>query len=191
MPTLSTRHQLILATMLIAFLLITRAHNLIQIDWLPSATIAGFFLMGVYFRQLWLLTLSFIIVWTADISGLTWSGGSHFCLSNSYAFLLASYAVYWLGGQVFARVYNGNTLRSLIALSVIAPISGALGYFVSSSSFHYLSGLFEPNFSVMFNEFLMRLPTHLAGLAIYLVMAVVAHLVITSRAHLLNQPKQA
>ncbi|MBD3766704.1 MAG: hypothetical protein IE928_01980 [Gammaproteobacteria bacterium] len=177
MPNLSIRNQLLLGAFLILLLVTTRGHSVMTWEVIPASTMGLFFLLGVYFRQVWVLTLAFAIIWTMDITGLTWSGNTDFCLSNSYLFLLFSYAIYWAGGQLFARLYAGESLKSVATLIVIAPIAGALGYFISASSFHYLSGKFaEPNFSAMFNDYLMRLPGHLEGLAVYLVIATIVHM---------------
>ncbi len=191
MPSLSIRSQLFLAGLLIALLVITRGHNVLSLDFLPTSTIALFFLMGVYFRQVWVLTLAFIIVWTMDISGLTWSGNGNFCLSHSYLFLLLSYATYWAGGRLFAALYAGNNLKSLLTLSLIAPISGALGYLISAASFHYLSGYFEPNFNEMIQDYAMRLPGHLAGLGFYLVVAVIAHSTLRTTNRITHEQRSA
>lgn len=176
MPTLSLRNQILLGAFLILLLVTTRGHNVITLELIPVSTMGLFFLLGVYFRKVWILTLAFAIVWTMDITGLTWSGNTDFCLSNSYLFLLISYAIYWAGGQLFARLYAGENLKSLTTLAVIAPLTGALGYLVSAASFHYLSGKFETDFSAMFSDYLARLPGHLEGLGTYLVIGVIAHL---------------
>lgn len=176
MPTLSLRNQILLGAFLILLLVTTRGHNVMTLDIIPTSTMGLFFLLGVYFRKVWVLTLAFAIVWTMDITGLTWSGNTDFCLSNSYLFLLFSYATYWAGGQLFARLYAGENLKSLTTLAVIAPIAGSVGYFISAASFHYLSGKFETDFSAMFSDYLARLPGHLEGLGTYLVIGVIAHL---------------
>lgn len=180
MPTLSIRNQLLLGAFLILLLVTTRGHNALSFDLIPVSTIGLFFLLGVYFRKVWVLTLAFAIVWTMDITGLTWSGNTDFCLSNSYLFLLFSYAIYWAGGQLFARLYAGESLKSVATLVIIAPIAGALGYLVSAASFHYLSGKFETDFSTMFSDYLSRLPGHLEGLAVYLVIATIAHMALST-----------
>lgn len=182
MPTLSIRNQVLLGALLILLLVTTRGHNALSFELIPASTMGLFFLLGVYFRNIWVLTLAFVIVWSMDITGLTWSGNTDFCLSSSYLFLLFSYAIYWAGGQLFARLYAGENLKSLVMLSIIAPIAGSLGYLVSAASFHYLSGKFETNFSVMFSDYLARLPGHLEGLAVYLVIAAIAHMALHTRA---------
>lgn len=181
MPTLSIRNQVLLGALLILLLVTTRGHNALSFELIPASTMGLFFLLGVYFRNIWVLTLAFVIVWSMDITGLTWSGNTDFCLSSSYLFLLFSYAIYWAGGQLFARLYAGENLKSLVMLSIIAPIAGSLGYLVSAASFHYLSGKFETNFSVMFSDYLARLPGHLEGLAVYLVIAAIAHMALHTR----------
>ncbi|HQR81779.1 MAG TPA: hypothetical protein PK283_02615, partial [Thiotrichales bacterium] len=74
----------------------------------------------------------------------------------------------------------GESLKSVATLVIIAPIAGALGYLVSAASFHYLSGKFETDFSVMFSDYLTRLPGHLEGLAVYLVIATIAHMALST-----------
>lgn len=191
MPTLSIRNQLLLGAFLILLLVTTRGHNALSFDLIPVSTIGLFFLLGVYFRKVWVLTLAFAIVWTMDITGLTWSGNTDFCLSNSYLFLLLSYAIYWAGGQLFARLYAGESLKSVATLVIIAPIAGALGYLVSAASFHYLSGKFETDFSTMFSDYLSRLPGHLEGLAVYLVIATIAHMALSTWAKRYNHAQAA
>lgn len=180
MPTLSIRNQVLLGALLILLLVTTRGHNAMTLDIIPASTIGLFFLLGVYFRKLWVLTLAFAIVWTMDITGMTWTGDTEFCLKDSYLFLLLSYSVYWASGRLFANLYTGENLTSLGLLTVIAPAGAALGYLVSSASFHYWSGLFEDDLSQMLNDYFSRLPGHLEGLAVYLVIAVVAHMAFTT-----------
>jgi hypothetical protein len=180
MPTLSTRNQFLLGTFLVLLLIMTRGHHELSFDWIPASTMGAFFLLGVYFRQMWVLTLTFVLIWTMDMNGLTWSADTEFCLKDSYLFLLLSYATYWAGGRLFAHLYAGETLQSLTRLAVIAPIAGALGYLIVSASFHHWSGLFMEDLSLMFGDYIARLPGHLEGLTVYLVIGVVAHLAIST-----------
>ena len=87
MPNLSIRNQLLLGAFLILLLVITRSHNTLSFDLIPVSTIGLFFLLGVYFRKVWVLTLAFAVVWMMDITGMTWSGNTEFCLKDSYLFL--------------------------------------------------------------------------------------------------------
>ena len=191
MPNLSIRNQVLLGAFLILLLVTTRGHNALSFDLIPISTIGLFFLLGVYFRQLWLLTLVFAIVWTMDITGMTWSGNGEFCLKDSYLFLLLSYSVYWASGRLFATLYAGENLTSLGLLTVIAPIGAALGYLVASASFHYWSGLFEEDITQMLSDYLTRLPGHLEGLAVYLVIAVFAHMAFSTWAKHHSDPQTA
>jgi hypothetical protein len=194
MPTLSTRNQLLLASLLIGLLVITRlpvsGSTEFSATWIPVSTIGLFFLMGVYFRQIWLLTLTFALVWTMDITGMTWQGDSDFCLRESYLFLLLSYAVYWASGRLFATLYAGENLTSLGLLMVIAPIGAALGYLVASAGFHYFSMRADLGISAMLSDYVDRLPTHLEGLAVYLMLALVIHMAIITWSKRLNQAHQ-
>jgi multisubunit Na+/H+ antiporter MnhF subunit len=180
MPTLSIRNQVLLGAFLLLLLITTRGQGVMTLDIIPASTMGLFFLLGIYFRNLWVLTLAFVMIWAMDMTGLTWSGNTDFCLSNSYLFLLLSYAIYWVGGQLFARLYAGETLKSIVMLSIIAPIAGALGYFVSAASFHYLSGKFETDVNAMFSDYLTRLPAHLEGLAVYVMLGVIAHIALST-----------
>jgi hypothetical protein len=180
MPNLSIRNQLLLGAFLILLLVITRSHNTLSFDLIPVSTIGLFFLLGVYFRKVWVLTLAFAVVWMMDITGMTWSGNTEFCLKDSYLFLLLSYSVYWASGRLFATLYAGENLTSLALLTLIAPTGAALGYLVSSASFHYWSGSLEEDIIQMFSDYSMRLTGHLEGLAVYLVIAVFAHMLFST-----------
>lgn len=184
MPNLSTRNQVLLGALLMTLLIVTRLPQIVTSELgaslIPVSTIGIFFLMGVYFRQLWLLTLSFVVVWTMDMTGMTWQADTEFCLSNSYAVLLLSYVIYWAGGRGFSHLYAGNNLKSLALLSLIAPLSAAVGYFVASLGFHYLSMQSTLGISTLWSEYVMRLPAHLEGLVVYLVIAAIIHIALTT-----------
>lgn len=181
MTSLSTRNQLILGVFLFLLLAVTRGHGALTLEIIPASTIGIFFLLGAYFRQVWVLTLAFIMVWTMDMTGMTWTADTEFCLKDSYFLLLLSYATYWAGGRLFAHWYAGETMKSLSLLVVIAPASAALGYLIASASFHYWSGLFETDLLAMMSDYLDHLPAHLTGLAVYLVLAVAVQLALTSK----------
>ena len=194
MPTLSTRNQVLLASLLISLLVVTRlpmsTSTEFSATWIPVSTIGLFFIMGVYFRQIWLLTLSFAVVWTMDITGLTWHGDSDFCLRESYLFLLLSYAVYWVGGRLFALTYAGENAKSLFLLSTIAPLSAAIGYLVASAGFNYFSIRAELGLSVMLSDYAERLPAHIEALTVYLIIAVMLHVSIITWSKRYSQAQQ-
>ena len=152
MIQLTFRQQLLVAVGLILLLIVTRGHNPLSIETLPSASWAVFFLAGIYLTSRWVLPALFALVWLMDFSGYTWSNGSDFCLQSSYIFLLASYSLYWLAGHLFAKAYRFH-FSTLIPLGLAGLIGGAIGYFISSASFHFLSGRYpEPSWGLMWSR---------------------------------------
>lgn len=175
MINLSLRQQLLVGVALMLLLIMTRGHNLLSVEALPSASWAVFFLAGIYLSSRWFLPGLFAVVWLMDFSGYTWSGGSNFCLQSSYVFLLASYGVYWLTGRLFAHAYRFQ-IQTLIPLGLAGFLGGAIGYFISSAGFHFLSGRFaEPSWSLMWDRYFERLPSNFENLFFYIGLAAIIH----------------
>lgn len=173
-PTHSRLAQITIASLIITLLIATRGHQPLIGDWLPVSTIALFFLLGVYVRHLWVLTIAFALLWLMDISGLTWEGAGDFCLSSSYLILLLSYATYWAGGRAFVHYYRQQPLFDALSLTLFALFSALVGYLFITAGFYYTTNS-EPQFASMLKTYFDYLPQHLAGLAFYLAVATALH----------------
>ena len=84
------------------FMVATRFHHFGDVLHLPDASMALFFLGGLYLRKHWqfaaFIALAVVIDWIA----IEHAGVSDFCVTPAYSFLLPAYAVLWYGGRLYA-----------------------------------------------------------------------------------------
>ncbi|NOX09105.1 MAG: hypothetical protein GXP22_06405 [Gammaproteobacteria bacterium] len=148
-------------------MVITRGHHFASLHDLPGASWAIFFLAGVYLRSAWALAGLFALTWLLDFSAYAWGGGSRFCFSPAYVFLLPAYSALWLAGHWYARQYQFEW-RTLLPL-VISVLLGAFACEVfSSGGFYFFSGRFaEPTLAEFGVRLLRYFPGYLQSLAFY------------------------
>ncbi len=178
MTSLTTRQQLILGVIITGLLAFTRGHHFADINHLPAASWAMFFIAGVYLRATWVFPLLILEAFGLDLMAVTWGGVSNFCVSPAYPFLLPAYGALWLGGRWLRR-------RMTMHWSMLAPlgISAVGSAFVcelfSSGSFYFLSGRFEQTTLLEFGSRLATyFPSYLGSMLFYVVLAAVVHGVI-------------
>lgn len=172
------RQQLILGSVLIFLLVLTRGHHFASINQLPAASWAVFFLAGVYLRPLWVLPTLLLTAFGLDLIAVTWGGVSNFCVSPAYPFLLPAYGSLWLGGRWLRRHI---TLQWSGLLPLIAAVVGSA--FVcdlfSSGGFYFFSGRFEQTTLIEFGSRVVTyFPPYLASMAFYIAVAAVLHVVV-------------
>lgn len=185
MPTLSSRQQLALALVLALFVLLTRSQHFAALHSLPGASWAAFFLAGVYLRPAWALPALLALTWLVDFVSFTWGGGSGFCLTPAYVFLLPAYAALWFSGRWYTRRHRFD-MRTLIPLGSAALAGAGLAELFSSGGFYFFSGHFaDPTLSEFGARLLQYFPPMLQGMLFYLGIAVLVHAAVGSL------PKQA
>lgn len=175
MPTLSSRTQLIIGTILVLLLVATRGHHFATLQHLPSATWAVLFLVGVYLRPAWVLPALFLGIWALDAAAVTWGNSSGFCYTPAYAFLLPAYGALWLSGRCFARFYSFG-LSALLPLAVTLFVGAAVCELFSSGGFYFFSGRFaEPTLMEFAARLLKYFPQYLQSLTLYVGAAAALH----------------
>jgi hypothetical protein len=119
---------------------VTRFHHEGAAVALPDASLAIFFMAGIFLNRsrvfLMLLTLAVAIDYLA-VSAL---GVSDYCLSPAYAFLLPTYAVMWFGGRWFQRLPRQSWNHYSLMLAVLLGWSTSLAFLISNGSFFWFSG---------------------------------------------------
>jgi hypothetical protein len=103
MLTLSKTNQIIIGIVLAVLIIATRGHHFASINSLPSASLAVFFLAGLYLRPTWVFPSLLALCAGLDFSAITYGGVSSFCVTPAYGFLLPAYGVMWLAGRWFAK----------------------------------------------------------------------------------------
>ncbi|NOQ93520.1 MAG: hypothetical protein GQ547_02665 [Methylophaga sp.] len=178
--TLSRQHQIIIGLVLIALMIITRAHHFSTFTNLPSASWATFFLAGLYLSSKWTFPALLIIAGFIDYFAITWTGVSSYCVSPAYPLLIPAYGSLWLAGAWYAKQYQ-FTLRTLVPLSIALTMSIALCTLISSGGFYFFSGRYaEPTFIELGHRFVQYFPSYLANGVFHISIAAICHSLIIS-----------
>ncbi len=177
MLTLSKTKQLIVGAILAALVIATRGHHFASINYLPSASLAVFFLAGLYLRPVLAFPALLALCAGLDYAAITVGGVSSFCVTPAYGFLLPAYGTMWLAGRWFAKRYSFSSNAILPFMSSIA-IAAPISELFSSGGFYFFGGRYpDPTFA----EFLLRLqkyfPRQLENIAFWLGVALITHVV--------------
>jgi hypothetical protein len=156
----------------------TRFHHFGDMLHLPDASMALFFLGGIYLRKhlafLAFVVLSVLIDWYS----VSYAGVSDFCITVAYSFLPLAYAVLWYGGRLLAPRFDGS-LRSygLVFLGVV--VAATLSYAVSNGAFYWLGGRYaNPHMAEYLSRFMQWAPLFVRAAAMYVLAALVVHAVV-------------
>lgn len=138
----SGKHQQLLVGLVLAGMMAaTRFNHFGSSLSLPDASLAVFFLAGLFLgRSMWLP------VFIAEAGLMDWAsiagGVSDWCVTAAYGFLVPTYAALWFAGRWYGR-------RARPEWQTLIPLLGSLGvalviaFAISNGSFYLLSGYFE------------------------------------------------
>lgn len=120
---------------------------------LPDASMAMFFLGGLYLRRHWMFIVMVLLAVALDWVSISYAGVSDFCVTLAYSFLPLAYAVLWYAGRWYAPRMQPGALPLLGAFGV-AVVAALLSFAISNGSFYWLGGRYaQPHLS----EYLARL----------------------------------
>jgi hypothetical protein len=139
MKPLNTPASTTLFAALAALMLATRFHHFGTALNLPDASMAIFFLGGLYLRRHLLFAVFAALAMAIDWTAVSMMGTDDFCVTPAYSFLLPAYAVLWYGGRLYADRLQSTWRSALVALAV-AFASASLSFLVSSGAFYWLGG---------------------------------------------------
>lgn len=176
MLTLSKTHQIIIGLVLVALIIATRGVHFATISSLPSASLAVFFLAGLYLRPSWVFAALLALCVGLDYAAITASGVSNYCVTPAYAFLLPAYGVMWLAGRWFSKRYSFST-SAILPFIGSAAVSVSISQLFSSGGFYFLGGRFENPTLAVFGERLIKyFPHQLENVSFWLAVALVVHI---------------
>jgi hypothetical protein len=177
----SKRNTVMLAVALSVIMWMTRGLHVATPTHFPDASWAIFFLLGFYLPRKSLLPLFLTQAALIDYFAITQFGVDAYCVTPAYAFLLPAYSALWLAGRWYAAHYQFH-VRSLPIFAAAAVSGAVVCELISSGSFYFLGEHFA---KTSLTEFIFRLvqyfPANLAGIALYLGMAALIHVLIVSR----------
>jgi hypothetical protein len=176
MNTLSTKNQWLVGGVLLAIMLITRAH---VSDHLLDASWAVFLLAGFYLRNVLAFGVFMATAVAIDYVAVSELGVSNFCVSSAYVALVPAYGALFAAGCWFAGQYQGETLVSLGKLMVAVVVGFAVAEVISSGSFYVLSGTSTEISVAGFMASLVKYAPHgLYIMSLYLSVATLLHIAV-------------
>jgi len=138
-------------SMLAALMATTRFEHFGSAVALADASLAVFFLGGLYLSgngRLSLAAIAALIIeaWAIDYYVTTTQGISDWCMTPAYWFLVPTYGSLWLAGRWVAlrKSANGGTLEKagLLNLSFAAWAASSFAFVFSNATFYFFSGRF-------------------------------------------------
>lgn len=170
--------QLSLSCLLLMVMIATRFHHFGDLLHLPDASMAVFFLGGLYLRRHLGYAVFLLAAVAIDYFAITGRGLNffdHYCVTPSYAFLLLAYAVLWYAGRWYAPRMPAGWRGFGRALGV-AFAAASVSFLISNGAFYWFGGRYaEPNFA----EYLSRVwrwgPLFVRTTMSYIAVAFVAH----------------
>jgi hypothetical protein len=155
-----------LSLALAALILLTRTHHFGTQFSPPDATLAAFFLAGLFIPSAALFGGLLAVAALADQVAFA-QGVSAWCVTAAYVFLVPTYGVMWYAGS---RCRNTEFLTAAGASKLVAILatSGALAWVISSGSFFLFSGYFTDMSAIEYLSKVMRyIPPYIGWAAAY------------------------
>ncbi|WP_287602446.1 hypothetical protein [Thiothrix sp.] len=157
MFALSTKNQWLVGGVLLAAMIITRAH---VTDHLLDASWAVFFLAGFYLRNVLAFGVFMAVAVAIDYVAITKFGVSDFCVSQAYVALVPAYGALYVAGRWLAGHYQGETLATLGKLVLAVVVGFMVSELISSGSFYFFSGKFAELSVAEFGSRLVKYAPH-------------------------------
>jgi hypothetical protein len=136
---------------LMLLMLATRFHHFGSSIYLPDASLAVFFLAGLYLSWRWFPVL-ILLAGGIDLAATSWAGVSDFCITPAYIFLLPTYASLTLGGM-WARRFLKFGSNDILMMTLTAFAATSIAFVISNGSFYFFSGYFA---SMSFADYIAR-----------------------------------
>lgn len=166
---------------LLTLMIATRFRHLGSFLHLSDASMAIFFLGGLYLRRHALFGVFLLLAVAIDYIGITSRGldfFQHYCVTPPYTFLLAAYAVLWYAGRMYSPRMGANG-RAVAAGLGVALLAACASFLISNAAFYWLGGRYaQPHFA----EYIARIwqwgPMFVRSTMIYVASAFLVHALI-------------
>jgi len=180
MKALPHHLNLVLFTAFVAVMLATRFHHFGDVLHLPDASMALFFLGGLYLRRHWQFAVFVVLAVVIDWVAIARAGVSDFCVTPAYSFLLPAYGVLWYAARLYAGRFDTNW-RSLLGAGCVALIASSLSFAISNGAFYWLGGRYaDPNVAQYLARAWQWGPLFVCTTMGYVLFALVLHAIATS-----------
>jgi len=165
-PTFAVRPG---AVALMALMAATRFHHSGTAFSLPDASLAVFFLAGLWLGGRYLFATLLAEAAIIDYLAITKFGVSSYCVTKAYVFLIGSYGAMWLGGK-WCRHFGELTVYNLLQQFGALIVATSTAFLFSNGSFYWLSGRYvSPHWAQYVERFAMYYPGYLNRTAVYVI----------------------
>lgn len=129
--------------LLTLLMLATRTHHFASLNNLPSASIAIFFLAGMYLRNIKAFWFFYTLSITIDLASSYYRGQFGDCITTSYPALVLSYAAMFTVGYYSKPNWQQNIWQiNIIKVALALFVASSIAFFISNGSYYTLSGKF-------------------------------------------------
>jgi hypothetical protein len=138
------------ALSLVALMGATRMHHFGDAFSLPDASLAVFFLAGLFFSSRTFFVALLLEAGLLDYVAISHLGVSDFCISTAYVFLIPTYFAMWFGGRLSANFKSMQGTEFTLSIPAMATlfIATTSAFLMSNGSFYWLSdNIPQRNFS--------------------------------------------
>jgi hypothetical protein len=176
-PITDSRTRILIALALAALMAATRGQQFAPLaHHLPDASLAVFFLAGLYLRSIWGFPALFGLATVIDLTAIGWGGVSSYCMTPAYWMLVPAYGVVWGLGRWSAGRLDMST-ASLPLLFGVLIAGGVLAEVFASGGFYLFSGRFaDLSLVELLGRFATYMPATLLHLMLYAGLVAVVHL---------------
>ena len=121
-------------------MMMTRFHHEGSVFSLPDASLAIFFLAGIFLEgplSYWVLL---ILAASVDYIAITALSVNSYCISPAYLFLAPTYAALWFGGRFIKQTPHRSLMHYAALLALTVVFSSSIAFLISNGSFYWFSG---------------------------------------------------
>jgi hypothetical protein len=134
---------LVVFAVLTLLMLATRTHHFASFNSLPSASIAIFFLAGMFLRNMKAFWFFYVLSVTIDLGSSYYRGQFGDCITTSYPALVLSYGVMFIIGFYARPNWQKNNWQiNIIKVALALFVASSVAFFISNGSYYTLSGKF-------------------------------------------------
>lgn len=171
-------HHFLIGALLLVLMVITRGNHFISSVNLPSASIAVFFLAGIYLfklRAFWFYYIASIVI---DLSVTYAKGDFGSCITNTYPLLAFSYGAVFFAGRWLHQAFNSNlSLVLTVKTLIVLVVSTTLAFIISNGSYYWFSGMYaDPYWAEYTARFAKYYPSYILKPMYYVLPALLMHL---------------
>ena len=135
------KSQLLIATAIGFFMLLTRGSHTLTPFSLPDASLALFLLGGLMLRRVGWFVAFFVLATIIDFGAAALDPIQGFCLTKGYWGLIPAYGVMWLGG-LFLSKQDAFATKNLVSYSLVSMFTTLIAFVISTQTYYLFSGRF-------------------------------------------------